>query len=347
METAFESAKQLLSSAARLAYPDQAAKLSVAVDVWESHVRACLQQQRPGRAGWELLAFFSKKLEPVQVKYSAFDRELLACFLGIRHLRYMLEGRAFTIYTDHKPLTIAISRSSDPWTARQCRQLAYMAEYTSDVRHIAGTSNVVADTLSRPSMAVTGVTACQGGKAEQGTVASLTAHAPLEGLCYTVMVAAQGGCPAVTKAVSSLSLRIQRINIAGAEVICNVSRGAARHTVPAAFQWTVFAAVQGLAHPGIRATRRMISRRFEWHSCAAEVSRWYRDCQECQRGMVTRQPAAAIPVPEKRFSHLLNIAHEIHSRDLKILPRTSKESFTLLTPKLSLSSLCVMGKTHM
>jgi hypothetical protein len=37
------------------------------------------------------------------------------------------------------------------------------------------------------------------------------------------------------------------------------------------------------------------------------VSRWCRDCQECQRGKVTKQSAAAtlaIPVPEKRFSHL-------------------------------------------
>ncbi len=94
--------------------------------------------------------FFSKKLEPAQVKYSAFDRELLACFLGIRHFRYMLEGRHFTIYTDHKLLTTAINRASEPWTAWQCRQLAYVAEYTSDIRHIAGTSNVVADALSRP-----------------------------------------------------------------------------------------------------------------------------------------------------------------------------------------------------
>jgi hypothetical protein len=51
METAFESAKQLLASAARLANPDQAAKLSVAVDASATHVGACLQQQRPGRAG--------------------------------------------------------------------------------------------------------------------------------------------------------------------------------------------------------------------------------------------------------------------------------------------------------
>ncbi len=140
-------------------------------------------------------------------------------------------------------------------------QAVSVAEYTSDVRHIAGTSNVVADTLSRPPTAVTGVAACQGGKAEPGTVASVTAHAPLEGLCYM----AQGCCPAVTKAVSSPSLRIKRVNIAGAEVICDASSGAARPVVPAAFQRTVFAAVHGLAHPGIRATRRMISRRFVWH----------------------------------------------------------------------------------
>ncbi len=130
---------------------------------------------------------------------------------------------------------------------------------------------MVADTLSRPPTAVTGVAACQGGKAEPGTVASVTTHAPLEGLCYTAMAAAQGGCPAVTKAVSSPSLRIQQVNIAGAEVICDVWSGAVCPVVPAAFQWTVFVAVQSLAHPGIRATRRMISRRFVWHGCAADV----------------------------------------------------------------------------
>ncbi len=79
MEMSCESAKQLLASAARLAYLVDA----YPVDASATHVGACLQQQRPRRAGWELLAFFSKKLEPAQVKYSAFDRELLACFLEI------------------------------------------------------------------------------------------------------------------------------------------------------------------------------------------------------------------------------------------------------------------------
>ncbi len=34
------------------------------------------------------------------MRYSAFDRELFACVAGIRHFRYMLEGRPFTIYTE-------------------------------------------------------------------------------------------------------------------------------------------------------------------------------------------------------------------------------------------------------
>ncbi len=84
---------------------------------------------------------------------------------------------------------------------------------------------MVADMLSRPPTAVTSVAACQGGKAESGTVATVAAHAPLGGLCYTAMVAAQAACPAVTKGVSSPSLRIQRVIIAGAEVVCDVSSG--------------------------------------------------------------------------------------------------------------------------
>jgi hypothetical protein len=129
MEKSFHDIKAALAEVTLLAHPLPHAHLSIAVDASASHVGACLQQRRPGGAAWEPLGFFSRKLEPAQVKYSAFDRELLACYLGIRHFRYMLEGRQFTIFTDHKPLTFALKRSSDPWTARQCRQLAFVAEW--------------------------------------------------------------------------------------------------------------------------------------------------------------------------------------------------------------------------
>ncbi len=117
-------------------------------------------------------------------------------------------------------------------------------------------------------------------------MANVTAHAPLEGLCYMAIAAAQGGCLAVTKAVSSPSLWIQ--NIAGAEVICDVSSGGARPVVPAAFQRTVFAAVHRLAHPGIRATRRMISCRFLYGTAALQM---------CLGGAETARSASAARSP--------------------------------------------------
>ena len=70
--------------------------------------------------------------------------------LGIRHFRFRLEGRLFTLYTDHKPLTHALAKAVEPWMARQSRHLSYLAEFTSDIRHISGVDNVVADTLSKP-----------------------------------------------------------------------------------------------------------------------------------------------------------------------------------------------------
>ena len=48
------------------------------------------------------------------MKYSAFDRELLTCYDAIWHFRHLLEGQPFHLLTDHKPLTFALSRLSDP-----------------------------------------------------------------------------------------------------------------------------------------------------------------------------------------------------------------------------------------
>jgi RNase H-like domain found in reverse transcriptase len=84
-----------------------------------------------------------------------YDRKLLACVSGIRHFRFMLEGWRFTLYTDHKLLTFALSKAAEPWTPRQCRHLSYVAEFTSNIRHIAGLANVVVDTLSRPPQPAT------------------------------------------------------------------------------------------------------------------------------------------------------------------------------------------------
>ena len=71
-----------------------------------------------------------------------------------RHLPHHLEGRDFTVWTDHKPLTFALSRMSDSWTAQQQWQLSYVAEFTNKIVHVPGRLNIVVDLMSRPPQAV-------------------------------------------------------------------------------------------------------------------------------------------------------------------------------------------------
>ena len=64
------------------------------------------------------------------------------------HFRHLPEGRGFTIFTDHKPLTYALHVNTKKYTPRDTRQLDYILQFTSDIRFIKGSDNIVTDTLS-------------------------------------------------------------------------------------------------------------------------------------------------------------------------------------------------------
>jgi hypothetical protein len=144
---AFGAAKAALAAAVPLAHPAPNAVLSLATDASDTHVSDVLQQLTGGR--WQPLEFYSKKLSRAGTRYSTFDRELLAVFSGVRHFRFLLEGRQFSLLTDHKPLVTSLFRTTPLWSARQQQQLSFIAKFTSDIRHTPGQENVIADALSR------------------------------------------------------------------------------------------------------------------------------------------------------------------------------------------------------
>jgi hypothetical protein len=169
----------------------------------------------PPSSPWQPLGFFSKKLDPAQMKYSAFDREFFACYAGIRHFHYILEGQPFIVFTDHKLLNYAVARTSDPWTARQCRQLSFIAEFTSDIQHVAGVDNPVADALScptEPTAAQVPIVVAVLATADTVDFAAIAAHQPL--------------CTETQKALASSSVLIKKSVVAGVPLLCDVSRGA-------------------------------------------------------------------------------------------------------------------------
>jgi cleavage and polyadenylation specificity factor subunit 1 len=301
MLAAFAAAKSAIAGACELQHPAPDAEISMATDASATHIGAVLQQRCPGTRAWRPLAFYSTKLSPAQLNYSAFDRELLAVFMAIRHFRFMLEGRSFVVFTDHRPLLGSLNRISDPWSARQHRQLNYIAEFNITLRHISGASNVVADTLSRPPQHPAAAVAAVSHAQSPSPPAAAT---PVD---IRDLAAAQLTCDDCRRARTSAALRVQTAVLDNSTVLVDTSSGVFRPLVPAAYRRRIFEAIHNVAHPGLRATKRLISSRFVWPNLAADVRAWCRSCQRCAAAKVTAQPRAAvqpIEVPLARFSHL-------------------------------------------
>nr|VZH96033.1 unnamed protein product [Spirometra erinaceieuropaei] len=150
--SAFEAAKKALADATLLHHlsSDPHAQLILTTDASNSAVGAVLHQQ--GNNQSRPLAFFSQKLQPAKTRYSTFFRELLTICLAIRHFRHLLEGRDFSVHTDHKPLTYALKAKPDGYSPRKVRHLDYISQFTADIRYVRGSDNVVADALSRPDI---------------------------------------------------------------------------------------------------------------------------------------------------------------------------------------------------
>lgn len=146
-EAIFNECKHDLATATLIAHPLPDAKLVLHVDASNYAVGAALQQLNNGHL--EPLGFYSKRMTDTQKRYSTYDRELLGIYQAIRHFKHMIEGRECIVRTDHKPLTFAFLQKSDKASPRQLRQLDYIGQFTTDIRHVSGKDNVVADTLSR------------------------------------------------------------------------------------------------------------------------------------------------------------------------------------------------------
>ena len=146
LDLAFQKAKRLLAEATLLHHPVPGAKTVLTTDASDIAIGAVLEQQIDDY--WQPLAFFSCQLNKAERNYSTIDRELLVIHSAILHFCSFLEGRDFIVYTDHKPIVAAIKKNSELKSGRQSRHLATISEFTTDIQHVSGKDNVVADALS-------------------------------------------------------------------------------------------------------------------------------------------------------------------------------------------------------
>ncbi|KAJ8415636.1 hypothetical protein AAFF_G00426160 [Aldrovandia affinis] len=283
-EGAFKDTKAALAQAAMLAHPSHTAPIAITTDASDYAVGAVYEQWVGG--AWQPLAFFSRQLSPSERKYSTFDRELLGLWLAIRHFRFLLEGREFTAYVDHKPLTFAMSKVAEPWSARQQRQFSLS-------RSSPRTSStwLVSPTWLRTASPER----WSGGPA---------------GLDYSHMATDQASDPTVqTLKTMDTGLRLEEVAFGdtGATLLCDISTGQPRPVVPVSWRRPVFEAVHGLSHPGRKPSVRLVAAKFVWHGLRKDVKAWVDTCTACQRAKVHRHikaPLERFSIPERRFDHV-------------------------------------------
>lgn len=278
---AFQTCKDGLCQAAMLAHPDCHAKLALVTDASDKAIGAVLQQWKDNN--WQPLAFFSRKLSAAQVKYSAYDRELLGIYESVKYFRHMVEARDFTIYTDHKPLTFAFHSHKENCSPRQFRHLDLIAQFTTDIRHIKGKDNLVADTLSRIeeiSQPVTAETIASAQKTDQ----------ELELLLRT-----------------ESSLQLDKVKIPGSQsyLYCDVSNTTQRPFIPKELRKPVFDSLHSLSHPGANTTIKLVTERYVWPGVKKDCREWARTCLACQRSKITRHVSAPVgnfKLPQARLA---------------------------------------------
>ena len=91
--------KKILAREVILAFPDFNKTFEIYTDASDTQLGAVIAQDN------KPIAFYSKKLNPAQTRYTTTEKELLSIVETCKEFRTILLGQQITIYTDNENLT--------------------------------------------------------------------------------------------------------------------------------------------------------------------------------------------------------------------------------------------------
>jgi hypothetical protein len=137
-QKAFDEIKQKESKETLLAFPDFRKEFHMYTDASNKQLGAVIiQEGKP-------LAFYSRKLNSAQTRYSTGEQGLLSIVETLKECRDILLGQQVIEHIDH--LNILYGKLPND---RITRWRLLLEEYGPKYVHIAGKNNIVADALSR------------------------------------------------------------------------------------------------------------------------------------------------------------------------------------------------------
>ena len=294
--TAFKKLKEVMTNPPILAYPNPDLPYVLAVDAsagtpgCPGGLGACLMQFDDKECP-RAIGFASRALAEAERNYTTYMLELSACVFGIEHFSVYLKGREFTLQCDHRPLET--TKTSHTKSINRLKEL--MNEYHFKIEYNPGSSNTVADFLSRNP-----VSAVDIGKKD--------------------LVELQSGDPLIAKIKEKLregpekevkDLR-EQVQIKNGVVFAKHPSGTTAIFAPQVLVPQILQAAHNSrlgGHMGLFKTSARILEKYYWPSMLRDIKEHIRLCQECQRTKPWGRPNR---VPLKPLEQPPGPNHRIH-----------------------------------
>ena len=107
--------------------------------------------------------------------------------------------------------------------------------------------------------------------------------------------------------LSGLQLEDVPFGSRGNTILCDTSTSQPRPTVHKGWRRQAFDIIQGLSHPSIHTSRKLIASKFAWHGLNNWVGLWARACVPCQAfefQQHIRAPLKLFQMPGCHFDHI-------------------------------------------
>ena len=290
---AFELMKKIIGRQTLLAYPDFSKPFVIHTDASQTQLGSVISQDN------KPIAFYSRKLNDAQTRYTTTERELLSIVETLKEFRNILLGQAITVYTDHKNLTYKNFN-----TDRVMRWRLIIEEFGADLQHIPGNTNIVANALSR--LGISNEFSSPETTEEQAAIFAMTKKNVLKDriveddfpLSYPTLEAEQRKDKTLQKLAlaSSTSYSFQMFHGGGKsyKLLCREGKICVPDTLQKkCVDW--YHAV--LCHPGETRTELTIRQHFYWKNLRDDV---VNHCKKCERCQITKRKTIKYGhVPEK------------------------------------------------
>ncbi|CAN6716960.1 unnamed protein product [Malus baccata var. baccata] len=142
---AFNSLKQLLTSAPIITAPNWSLPFELICDASDYAVGAVLGQRKEKLP--HVIYYASRTLNDAQLNYTTTEKEMLDVIFALEKFRSYLIGSKVIVYTDHGALKYLLAKKDAK--PRLIRWVLLLQEFDLDIRDKKGAENVVANHLSR------------------------------------------------------------------------------------------------------------------------------------------------------------------------------------------------------